>query len=147
MIGSAVAFAMTEAVGLAAAVWPLAWLGLFSHEPGMLATGAHYLRIVGPAYGFFGLGLALYFASQGAGRLFWPLLAGLLRVAHRGRRRCDCLAADRLARLGVRRAEPRPRRLRLDAGGGGWVRRLVPADAGNTACRRELVQARWVSRQ
>ena len=46
----------------------------------MLATGAAYLRIVGPAYGFFGLGLALYFASQGAGRLFWPLFAGLLRL-------------------------------------------------------------------
>ena len=39
-----------------------------------------YLRAVGPAYGFFGLGLSLYFASQGAGRLFWPLLAGALRL-------------------------------------------------------------------
>ena len=46
----------------------------------MLATGTQYLRAVGPAYGFFGLGLALYFASQGAGRLGWPLLAGLLRL-------------------------------------------------------------------
>ena len=35
---------------------------------------------MGPAYGFFGLGLSLYFASQGAGRLFWPLFAGLLRL-------------------------------------------------------------------
>jgi hypothetical protein len=26
------------------------------------------------------LGLALYFASQGAGRLLWPLLAGILRL-------------------------------------------------------------------
>ncbi len=80
MIGSAVAFAMTEAVGLAAAFWPLAWLSLFGQEPGMLAAGTGYLHRVGPAYGFFGLGLALYFASQGAGRLFWPLLAGLLRL-------------------------------------------------------------------
>src|SRR5258708_30308220 len=46
----------------------------------MLATGAVYLQIVGPAYGFFGLGLSLYFASQGAGRLLWPLTAGLLRM-------------------------------------------------------------------
>jgi Na+-driven multidrug efflux pump len=46
----------------------------------MLATGAQYLRVVGPVYGFFGLGLALYFASQGAGRLAWPLLAGLVRL-------------------------------------------------------------------
>ncbi len=27
-----------------------------------------------------GLGLALYFAAQGAGRLFWPLFSGLLRL-------------------------------------------------------------------
>jgi hypothetical protein len=27
------------------------------------------------------MGLALYFASQGAGRLLWPLLAGLIRLA------------------------------------------------------------------
>ena len=46
----------------------------------MLATGAAYLRDVGPTYGFFGLGLSLYFASQGAGRLMWPLLAGTLRL-------------------------------------------------------------------
>ena len=46
----------------------------------MIETGSAYLRIVGPTYGFFGLGLALYFASQGAGRLLWPLLAGMVRL-------------------------------------------------------------------
>jgi putative MATE family efflux protein len=80
LTGGALAFALTEAVGLAAAIWPQAWLGLFGHDPRMLETGAAYLRSVGPAYGFFGLGLSLYFASQGAGRLFWPLFAGLLRL-------------------------------------------------------------------
>jgi putative MATE family efflux protein len=80
LVGGALAFVLTEAVGLAAAIWPTAWLGLFGHDPRMLATGTAYLRSVGPAYGFFGLGLSLYFASQGAGRLFWPLFAGLLRM-------------------------------------------------------------------
>ena len=79
-VGGAIAFAVTEAIGLAAAIWPAAWLGLFGADPRMLATGSAYLRSVGPAYGFFGLGLALYFASQGAGRLFWPACAGLLRM-------------------------------------------------------------------
>jgi Na+-driven multidrug efflux pump len=46
----------------------------------MAAVGVQYLHVVGPFYGFFGMGLALYFASQGAGRLGWPLLAALLRV-------------------------------------------------------------------
>jgi Na+-driven multidrug efflux pump len=80
LVGSAVAFLLCEAIGLAAAVWPIAWLGLFGDDPRMLETGSAYLRAVGPAYGFFGLGLSLYFASQGAGRLFWPLAAGFLRL-------------------------------------------------------------------
>ena len=81
LTGGAMAFALTEAIGLAAAIWPHAWLALFSADPRMLETGTAYLRIVGPAYGFFGLGLALYFASQGTGQLAWPLIAGGLRVA------------------------------------------------------------------
>ena len=81
LMGGAIAFAITEALGVAAALWPRAWLTLFGSDPGMLAAGSAYLRAVGPFYGFFGLGLALYFASQGAGRLVWPLAAGLLRMA------------------------------------------------------------------
>ena len=78
--GAAMAAGVTEAIGLGAALFPYAWLSLFSTEPAVLSAGATYLRIVGPTYGFFGLGLALYFASQGAGRLLWPLLAGLSRL-------------------------------------------------------------------
>jgi putative MATE family efflux protein len=80
-IGAAVAAVLCEAIGLAAALFPRAWLGLYGDDPAMLDAGALYLRCVGPFYGFFGLGMALYFASQGAGRLLWPLLAGLLRLA------------------------------------------------------------------
>jgi putative MATE family efflux protein len=79
-VGGATAFAITSAIGIAAALWPQAWLGLFSTDPRVIETGSAYLRAVGPFYGFFGLGLALYFASQGAGRLFWPLTAGFLRM-------------------------------------------------------------------
>jgi putative MATE family efflux protein len=80
LIGGAIAFTVTEAIGVAAALRPEAWLALFSADPRVIAAGASYLRIVGPTYGFFGLALALYFASQGAGRLFWPLAAGFLRM-------------------------------------------------------------------
>jgi putative MATE family efflux protein len=79
-VGGAAAFILTEAIGVAAAIWPEAWLRLFDSNPAMLASGSAYLRAVGPFYGFYGLGFALYFASQGAGRLLWPLLAGLLRL-------------------------------------------------------------------
>ncbi|MBI4639190.1 MAG: MATE family efflux transporter [Candidatus Tectomicrobia bacterium] len=79
-VGAGLAAAVTGSMGLLGALFPYAWIGLFSAEPQVLAAGATYLRIVGPTYGFFGLGLALYFASQGAGRLFWPFLAGFIRL-------------------------------------------------------------------
>jgi putative MATE family efflux protein len=80
-VGGGLAAGLTGAVGLLAAFHPAAWLGLFTGDPEVLATGARYLTLVGPSYGFFGLGLALYFASQGAGTLVWPLLAGFGRLA------------------------------------------------------------------
>jgi putative MATE family efflux protein len=80
-VGAGLAMLVTETIGLAAALFPHAWLGLFTSDPAVVAAGAPYLRIVGPFYGFFGLGFALYFASQGAGRLLWPLLAGFLRLS------------------------------------------------------------------
>ncbi|HWB48044.1 MAG TPA: MATE family efflux transporter [Stellaceae bacterium] len=79
--GAAIAFGLTEMIGLAAAARPLAWLGLFDSDPAMLAAGSAYLHIVGPCYGLFGLGMALYFAAQGAGRLRWPLTAAAARFA------------------------------------------------------------------
>ncbi|OGA39293.1 MAG: MATE family efflux transporter [Betaproteobacteria bacterium RIFCSPLOWO2_12_FULL_68_19] len=80
-IGAAIAFILTEAIGLCAAAFPTAWLSLFDTDPRMLEAGAMYLRTVGPFYGMFGLALALYFASQGAGRLLWPLLGAVARLA------------------------------------------------------------------
>lgn len=80
LTGAIVAGLLTEAIGLAAAMYPEAWLGLFGGDPAMMATGSSYLRIVGPFYGFFGAGLALYFAAQGAGRVGWPLTASILRM-------------------------------------------------------------------
>lgn len=80
-IAAGMAALVTEAIGIAAALVPEAWIRLFSDQPDIVAGGAAYLRAVGPAYGLFGAGFALYFASQGAGRIGIPLLAALLRVA------------------------------------------------------------------
>ena len=80
MTGAAVAGVLTESIGIAAALHPAAWLGLFGDDRAMVATGSLYLRAVGPFYGFFGAGLALYFAAQGAGRVGWPVAASLLRL-------------------------------------------------------------------
>lgn len=80
LAGAGLAFVATEAVGLIAAFFPRAWMSLFTNDPAIIGTGATYLRIVGPFYGFFGMGLALYFASQGVGRLKWAIASATLRL-------------------------------------------------------------------
>jgi Na+-driven multidrug efflux pump len=71
---------LAETIGLCAALFPRAWLSLFDSDPAMVEAGALYLQAVGPFYGFFGLGLVLHFASQGAGRLLWPVLGNIARL-------------------------------------------------------------------
>ena len=78
--GAGLVWAVTGLIGAWAALWPQAWMGLFTSDAAVQAAGSSYLRIVGGCYGFFGLGLALFFASQGAGRLAWPLLASTVRL-------------------------------------------------------------------
>jgi Na+-driven multidrug efflux pump len=79
-LGAGLAAALTGSIGLLAAIWPNVWLGAFTDAPQVREIGELYLRIVGPTYGFFGLGLALYFAAQGTGQLLWSVLAGVLRL-------------------------------------------------------------------
>lgn len=38
-------------------------MGLFTSDDEIVRVGALYLKIVGPIYGFYGLGMALYFAN------------------------------------------------------------------------------------
>jgi len=80
LVGAGLCFVITESLGLAAALYPALWLQLFGADPAMIAAGSVYLRIVGPFYGLYGFGFALYFANQGAGTLLWPVLGGLARL-------------------------------------------------------------------
>jgi putative MATE family efflux protein len=78
--GAVIGGGVTGLIGLAAAVFPDRWTGLFSSDPMVLATGALYLRTVAPFYWLFGAGYMLYFASQGAGRVLWPVIGGTIRL-------------------------------------------------------------------
>lgn len=78
--GTALAVGICLVIGGIAALFPLAWVGLFSADPAVLETGGHYLRIVAPFYPFFGASMALYFVSQGAGQMLRPVLAGTSRL-------------------------------------------------------------------
>ncbi len=68
-------------IGLVVALFPDLWAGLFSDDPVVLDYARQYLRWAGPGFAFFGLGLTLYFASQGSGRVLGPVLAGTVRLA------------------------------------------------------------------
>ncbi|WP_235185214.1 MATE family efflux transporter [Cupriavidus sp. SK-3] len=72
--------AVTGLIGIAAALVPELWMGLFSNDAQVIEAGASYLRRAGPMYVFFGLGMSLYFASQGAGKVLWPVVASLTRL-------------------------------------------------------------------
>jgi putative MATE family efflux protein len=79
-VGAAIAFGITQIIGIVAALFPATWMGLFTTDPHVQEMGFLYLRTVAPAYGAVGLGLALYFASQGAKRVRLPVLAGTVRM-------------------------------------------------------------------
>ena len=59
----------------------MVWLGAFSRDPSVIAVGSEYLRTVGPFFGFFGMGYALYCAGQGTGRMGRPATGALVRAA------------------------------------------------------------------
>ena len=67
-------------VGFAVALFPDLWAALFTTDEAVLAYARDYLRIAGPAFMLFGLGLTLYFASQGSGKMLGPVIAGTVRL-------------------------------------------------------------------
>ena len=125
LVGGAIVFAISQTLGLIAALWPQAWLALFSSDPRVIETGSAYLRIVGPTYGFFGLGMALYFASQGAAAPFMASVDWIPPRHSRDRRRLACASSNRLAQLAFRSARLRADRLRCRANDSDHIRRVV----------------------
>jgi Na+-driven multidrug efflux pump len=67
-------------IGLIVAIKPALWVSLFTSDPGVTAAASSYFAWAGPAFGFFGIGACLYFASQGAAKVGGPVLAGTIRL-------------------------------------------------------------------
>jgi putative MATE family efflux protein len=67
-------------IGAIVTLAPDLWATLFSQDAAVLEHARQYLRIAGPAFPFFGLGLTLYFASQGSGKVLGPVLASTIRL-------------------------------------------------------------------
>ena len=78
--GAGLAAVIAAVIGITVALLPQLWMNLFTQDANVRATGAAYLRIVGPFYVCAGIAVALYFASQGPRRVGWPVLAGTARL-------------------------------------------------------------------
>ena len=67
-------------VGLIVAIWPNLWISLFTSDPAVTAAASSYFHWAGPAFGFFGIGVCMYFSSQGAAKVGGPVIAGTIRL-------------------------------------------------------------------
>ncbi len=80
-ISGGLAFATVGSIGLVALISPGLWVNLFTDVIPVRAAAYAYFSVAGYGYGLFGLGLCLYFASQGAGRVGGVIMAQALRTA------------------------------------------------------------------
>ena len=79
-IGGLVSFGALGLIGWTVALMPENWARLFASDPAVVAASVAYITHVAPFYCLFGLALTLYFASQGAGRMVVPAVAGVMRM-------------------------------------------------------------------
>jgi putative MATE family efflux protein len=79
--GATVSAVAVGLIGVTVAIVPQLWSARFTSDPQVLAAADLYLRLAGPTFAFVGLGLCLYFASQGAGKVLGPVLSATVRLA------------------------------------------------------------------
>lgn len=78
--GSAIAFGVVGLLGTLIAIFPHAWVDLFTDDAGVRAASRTYLATCAPMYAFLGLATVTYFASQGAAKVLGPVLAQTARL-------------------------------------------------------------------
>ena len=79
-IGSLTAAGALGICGWILAFVPEGWARLFTSDPRVVEATVAYITRVAPFYCLFGLGMTLSFASQGAGRMKAPFVAGIARL-------------------------------------------------------------------
>jgi Na+-driven multidrug efflux pump len=78
--GGGLALAVTGAIAIPVALFPDATAAAFTADAAVRAVAGEALAIIAWAMPGFGLGMALYFAAMGAGRMAFPVIAGLARI-------------------------------------------------------------------
>jgi len=76
----AVSALLLGAIGVLLAIEPALWVSLFTADPAVAAAAHTYFHLAGPGFAFFGFGVTLYFASQGAAKVGGPVLAATARL-------------------------------------------------------------------
>lgn len=79
-LGGVMTLAATALLGIAVALNSGRFAAFFTQDREVAAIAAVALSYIGPAFGGLGLGMALYFASMGAGRMKWPVIAATARI-------------------------------------------------------------------
>ena len=77
--GGSTAGIVSVFIGLTLALFPESWIQFFTNDPKAFEVTKRYIQLVGPFYIFQGVGLSLYFASQGANAMKWPTIATIIR--------------------------------------------------------------------
>jgi Na+-driven multidrug efflux pump len=80
-LAGAVSAVVVGAVAVVAMIAPDLWARLFTDDAAVKAVTHRYLVYAGWGFAPMGFGLAIYFASQGSGRMLGPVLAGTVRLA------------------------------------------------------------------
>src|SRR3954470_21558718 len=79
-IAGLVSFVSVGLIATVIAVFPDLWVKLFTDDPGVRAASRQYLHTAAPMYAFIGLSISMYFSSQGAAKVFGPVLAQTARL-------------------------------------------------------------------
>jgi putative MATE family efflux protein len=79
-VGAGLALAVTGVVGLFVTLFPTATAHAFTDDAEVARIATTALSVMGPALPGFGVGMALYFAAMGAGRMRWPVASAIVRI-------------------------------------------------------------------
>jgi len=78
-LGGSFAGLFSGMIGLMLILSSSYWINFFATDQATYEVTKQYIEIVGLCFTFQGLGLSLYFASQGANAMKWPIIATVIR--------------------------------------------------------------------
>ncbi len=80
-LGGGLTFGVTATIGFGVAIFASEFARAFTQDPAVVEVATIALRIIGPVFGVYGLGMAMYFSAMGAGRMRWPVYGALARIS------------------------------------------------------------------